>query len=424
MHPRASDILNAIVNAADPGFAVSRALADSPADYTHLFATGKASVAMARAALDSHAIENGVLTCVPEHAENSDLPINIEVMPADHPLPTDRNLTAARRVESFMTNLGECNTLLALISGGGSAHLCSPVEGITLEDLRTVTNAMLRSGATINELNAVRKHCERLKGGHLARLACPATVHCLVISDVIGDRLDTISSGPFAPDESTYAHALAALQRCNTSDLVPPIRDHLLRGSRGDIDETPKPRDPCFKHVTAQIIASNRTAVDGAAAEATRLGFKAIHVRHAHTGAASDLGREIAHMAMQYQSEHPDDPAAIVIGGETTVDVQGASGVGGRNQEVSLAAAIEIEGADGVTILSFGTDGIDGPTDAAGGIVDGNTASRMRQAGIDPLDALARHDSYTALAAADALIKAGPTGTNVNDIALALITPR
>ena len=424
MERKAQAILDAVLQAANPASAVTRELDVHPVKPTHVFATGKGSIAMARGAIERFGTLPGVVTCVPEHEPRDGLASDVLVLPADHPLPTKRNLFAADAVESFALGLREQDALLALISGGGSAHLASPVAGISLEDLRIATNTLLRAGATINELNAVRKHCERLKGGNLARLSHPAAIHCLVISDVIGNRLDTISSGPFAPDETTYSDALRCIERRGMKGIVPAIRDHLKRGARGEIQETPKPGDSCFDRVTAQIIASNRTAVDAAAGEASRLGFPTIHVRHEHTGTASDLGRELAQMAIEYQQEHPDDPAAIVVGGETTVDVQGATGIGGRNQEVALAAAIGLAGVEGVTILSFGTDGIDGPTDAAGGVVDGNSVALMQQTGIDPEDALTRHDSHTALAAARCLIKTGPTGTNVNDIALALIDPR
>ncbi len=423
MKPHTGAILDAVLAAADPAAAVARALAEEPVQSTTLFATGKASIAMARAAIERCDITRGVITGVPEHAEDANLPEHIEVFPADHPLPTARNQDASVRVEAFMRELDESDSLLALISGGGSAHLCSPANGITLHDLRTITNALFRAGATINELNAVRKHCERLNGGNLARLASPATIHCLVISDVIGDRLDTISSGPFAPDESTYTDALGVLDRCGATDLAPSIRDHLLRGVRGEIPETPKPADPCFSHVTSRIIASNRVVVDAAAAEANRLGYATIEIEYSHTGSACDLGRYLARKAIEYKKDHADDPAAIIVGGETTVNVENATGLGGRNQEVALAGAIELEGTDSITLLSFATDGIDGPTDAAGAIVTAKTANAIRAAGIDPTQALANHDSHTALDAANALIRTGPTGTNVNDIAIALIVP-
>ena len=419
-HDACTYCIRAALAAANPTLAVHNALKDHPEIRpTALFATGKASIAMAIAAVDRLGPMPGVVSCVPEHEADHALPPQIAVLPADHPLPTQRNLHAADAVEQLARNLKETDTLLACISGGGSAHLASPAEGLTLTDLRDTTNALLRAGATINELNAVRKHCERLKGGNLARLASPATIYCLVISDVIGDHLDTISSGPFAPDQSTYASALNTLGSRGVTNQA--VHAHLLRGAKGEPPETPKPGDPCFDRVAAHIIASNKVCVTAAAHAAEELRYAPIHVRADHTGAAADLGRELACIALEYQPDHPDDPAAIIVGGETTVDVQGASGLGGRNQEVALAAAIALEGTKNISLLSFGTDGIDGPTDAAGGLVDGDTATKIRHAGIDPQDALARHDSHTALHAADALIRTGPTGTNVNDIAVVII---
>ncbi len=424
MQPHARDLIEAILAAADPASAVAKSLHDSPTSANTLLATGKASIAMARAAIAHSDIARGIVTAVPEHADAPELPPSIEVLPADHPLATERNLHAADRAEVFARSLSDHDTLLALISGGGSAHLCSPVEGLSLDDLRTITDALLRAGATINELNAVRKHCERLKGGNLARIAAPASIECLVLSDVIGNRLDTISSGPFAPDESTYETAHEVLARHDLLDLVPPITEHLLRGRRGEIPETPKPADPCFDRVRTRIIASNRNAVAAAAGEATRLGYEIVQQRCAHTGKASDLGDELAKAAIEHQRKNAPSLAAFIIGGETTVNVEHATGLGGRNQEAALAAAIELDGTAGITILCLATDGIDGPTHAAGAVVDGDTAATMRAAAIDPQRALANHDSHHALDAAGALIRTGPTGTNVNDVSIALIASK
>lgn len=408
-------ILADLRDAADPTASLLRALANARPHATALLAVGKASIAMARAAPSILDIPRAILTCVPEHAPHADLPAWFEILPADHPLPTPRNLLAASRVEAFLRSLGEDDELLALISGGGSAHLCAPADGLTLDDLTAVTRAMLRAGAPIDALNAVRKHCERLKGGLAARLASPARVRALVLSDVIGDRLDTISSGPFAPDATTYADAIDALRTHAALDASPAIRGHLERGRAGEVPETPKVGDPCFARVTHEIIASNRALVEAARRSCERLGHRVREARVAHTGSAGELGREMGARARALEP-----PGAIIVGGETTVDASGAPGVGGRNQEVALAAAIEIDGRDGVVVLAYASDGVDGPTDAAGAIVDGSTCEAMRSAGIDPARALREHDSHRALDAAGALIRTGPTGTNVNDIAIAL----
>ncbi len=423
-HPHVRAVLNAIRDASDPSRAVRDELRSRSLQPTALLATGKASLTMARAALDIVAPRAGVVTAVPELASAGDLPPAFEILPADHPLPSEKNIRAAARVEAFVHALDERDTLLVLISGGGSAHLCAPVEPLALDDLRRITNALLRAGATIQELNAVRKHAERLKGGNLARLAHPARVCCLIVSDVIGDCLDTISSGPFAPDPTTYADALNALRTHELLDLVPPLTHHLRQGFEGRQPETPKPGDPCFASVASHIIASNAGVVAACSRTLDELGYEVVEQRTACTGEAAALGRTLACRAIQAARHAPGQPLAIVAGGETTVDTQGAPGLGGRMQELALAAAIEIEQVPGVTIVAVATDGIDGPTDAAGAVVDGETCTRMRTAGIAPRRALKSHDSYHALNAADALIRTGPTGTNVNDLAVVLITPQ
>ncbi len=422
-HPHVQALLQTIRNTADPSQRVRDALASHEVHPTALFATGKASLTMASAALALTAPRMGVVTAVPDLIPTVELPEGIEVLPADHPLPSHRNLQAARRVEAFMDRLGEQDTLLALISGGGSAHLCSPVPPLTLDDLRRATDALLRAGATIQELNAVRKHAERLKGGNLARLAFPARVHCLVVSDVMGDRLDTISSGPFAPDPTTYADALEALRTHGLLDLVPALTRHLEAGLAGRHPETPKVGDPCFARVESHIIASNAQVVRACAAALRETGYEVLEERTQCTGQAGELGRRLARRAIDAARNSPRRAMAIVMGGETTVDTKGASGLGGRMQELALAAAVEIEGEPGITVLAVATDGIDGPTDAAGAVVDGKACARMRARGVDPRRALESHDSYHALDAARSLLRTGPTGTNVNDIAVALVTP-
>ncbi len=422
-HPHVRALLHTIRNAADPSQRVRDALASHEVHPTALFATGKASLTMAGAALEMAAPRTGVITAVPDLISTVEIPEGIEVLSADHPLPTQRNLQAARRVEAFMKRLGEQDTLLALISGGGSAHLCAPVPPLTLDDLRRATDALLRAGATIQELNAVRKHAERLKGGNLARLAYPARVLCFVVSDVMGDRLDTISSGPFAPDPTTYADALEALRVHGLLDLVPALTRHLQAGLAGRFPETPKEADPCFARVESRIIASNAQVVRACAAALQEMGYEVLEERTQCTGQAGELGRRLARRAIDAARTPPGRAMAIVMGGETTVDTRGASGLGGRMQELALAAAIEIEGELGITVLAVATDGIDGPTDAAGAVVDGTTCARMREHGVDPRQALESHDSYHALDAAQALLRTGPTGTNVNDIAIAMIRP-
>jgi hydroxypyruvate reductase len=329
-------------------------------------------------------------------------------------------MTASKAIERVARQGGESDTLLVLLSGGGSAHLAYPAPGLTLDHIGTITAALLRGGAVIAELNAVRKHVEVLKGGGLAKLAYPARTVALILSDVLGDPLDVIASGPAAPDPTTYADALKILDHFDLLATAPELTTHLQRGASGSLPETLKPGDPVFERVTSILIGSNRLAVEAVVKGAERLGFRMEQIEHGVEGEASEAGRELARRAKTLAGA--GEAACIVLGGETTVTVTG-SGRGGRNTELALAAALEIEGIEKVAIFTFATDGVDGPTDAAGGQVSGETAGRIRSAGLDPLARLAEHDSYPALKAADALIQTGPTGTNVNDVAVALVYP-
>ena len=411
-------ILRAVLEAADPARAVDRSLQATPipAGPVALLALGKAATGMAAAAIErlGPRIVGGVVVGVPEHIARFDpAGLPIRALPADHPLPTARNVTAAEVLLAEAGAVGPDTTALVLISGGGSAQLTLPAGDLTLEDIRAVTNALLRAGASIDELNAVRKHLDRLKGGQLARaLSGAGRVEALVLSDVLGDRLDVISSGPTAPDPTTYAQAIEVLTR---RGVTPPDRvlTHLQAGAHGRVPETPKPGDPACERVRHRVIANNAAAV-AAAADALRGQGWSVQTRTGVTGEAAEAGRALARDLAQ------GPPRSIVWGGETTVRVGDAPGVGGRNQELALAAAVALEGQDGVLVMSLGTDGVDGPTDAAGAVVTGQTAGAMRRAGVDPARALARHDAHPALDAAGALLRTGPTGTNVNDITVGL----
>lgn len=440
----ANDLIAAVLRAADPADAVRRAWpeAASVADGGPLLvlAFGKASVSMARAAselLDGKPA-TGVVTAVPELIESAawlpawrQVNASWHVLPADHPRATERNVTAAREVEgavrSFAAAHGESGTILALVSGGGSAHLTLPAIGLTLDDVVAVSSALMRAGAPIDELNAVRKHIERLKGGRLAAAAWPCRVEAFIVSDVIGDRLDVISSGPFAPDESTFGQAAEILDRRAASSVCPRIAEYIARGARGELAETMKAGSPVFSRVTHRVIASNRLAVDAVVHWARTSGWS-VHPLATMTGEATEAGRNLAREAINIASGDPAVPCVVVMGGEPTVCVGDAPGRGGPSQELALAASIELEahpapaGAS-IGIVTLSTDGIDGPTDAAGAVVMHDAASRMRRAGVDPAAALARHDSHVALDAIAALLKPGPTGTNVNHIAAAIVYP-
>ncbi|MBE0428681.1 MAG: glycerate kinase [Thermoleophilia bacterium] len=345
-----------------------------------------------------------------------------EVVEAAHPLPEERNIAAARRVLELAERADEDSLVIFLVSGGSSALLTLPAPGVSLEDLRRVTEALLKSGAAIGEINAVRKHITGVGGGRLAAAAAPARVLTLIVSDVIGDRLDVIASGPTVPDRSTFAEALAVLRKYNLFDELPEIIPaRLQQGIAGTIDETPKPGDPVFARAHARIIASNRNAVDAAARAAGGLGYEVTRMKPL-LGEARVRGKEFAELVRRQEEpgKHGFRPACVIAGGETTVAVRGP-GAGGRAQEFALAAALEMEGLRNSLIFGFGTDGTDGPTEAAGAFADGSTLARARAAGLDPARHLAQNDAYPLFAALDDLIVTGPTGTNVNDIYCALM---
>jgi hydroxypyruvate reductase len=387
----------------------------------HLLAIGKASLEMTQEALEllGARVVRGLVTAVPERTGGVRLPERIEVRPADHPLPSGRNVAAAGRVLEFVQSVPASGTLLVLISGGGSAHLALPAEGVALEDLRAVTLALQRSGATINELNAVRKHCELLKGGRLAAASTAGRVEVLIVSDVIGDAMDVISSGPFSPDDSTFAEALRVLETRSSTGVSDAVTALVRRGAAGRLPETPKRGDRCFDRVRSAVIANN-VGIARFVGDTLRETCDHVIVRWGVTGDAATLGSDLARMLSELHA-HLGGPSAVVVAGEWTVDVGGASGVGGPSQELALAAAIGLDAVPGAAVLAYSTDGVDGPTDAAGAMVDSRTAARMRELGIDPARALADHDSHAALDAVGPVIRTGPTGTNVNHIAVGVV---
>jgi glycerate 2-kinase len=312
---------------------------------------------------------------------------------------------------------------LTLISGGASALTPAPAPPITLGDKQVVTRLLLAAGADINQLNAVRKHCSVFKGGQLARAAAPARIAALLLSDVIGDPLDVIGSGPTAPDASTFGEALAILDRFDLRHCAPAsVRDRLERGARGDIAETPKPDDSIFGRVTNAVIGNNQLVVDAAASRAAALGLAPHVLTRSLHGEARCLARELVALGREIAAGRGPvaPPACLIAGGETTVTVRG-DGIGGRCQEFALAAALELEGRDGLVVLAAGTDGSDGPTDAAGAIADGDSAARARHQGLDPRAHLDRNDSNPVFAALGDLVVTGPTNTNLLDLYLVLI---
>jgi hydroxypyruvate reductase len=375
---------------------------------------GKASAAMAAAVEDAlgDLVTDGLVVVKDGYRAPTR---HVELLESGHPVPDARGEAAARAILARVTEAGAADVVFMLISGGGSALTPAPTPPVTLEEKRAVTRLLLGAGATISELNAVRKHLSRMKGGQLARAAAPARVVTLVLSDVIGDPLDVISSGPTAADSSTFADAIAVLRRHAVWEAVPEsVRERLDSGRAGMIEETPKPGDPIFARVRHHVIGNNALVTDAAVARASALGYRATLLTRALEGEARVVAGDLITRARALAG-----PACLVAGGETTVTVRGR-GLGGRCQELALAAAVAIDGRDDLTVLAAGTDGTDGPTDAAGGVVDGASASRMRDAGVDPRAALEDNDAHRALTASGDLVVSGPTRTNLLDLYIVL----
>ncbi|MBI4269438.1 MAG: glycerate kinase [Candidatus Rokubacteria bacterium] len=375
---------------------------------------GKASGAMARAAEEvlGERVADGFVVV----KDGYTVPLaRIRLTEAGHPVPDERGLAASARLLDLAHGAGEGDLVLFLVSGGGSALTPAPAPPVTLGEKREVTRLLLAAGATIGELNAVRKHLSRFKGGQLARAAWPAAVLTLALSDVIGDPLDVIASGPTAPDPTTFRDALDVLEARRLAGRVPgSVRERLEAGLRGSVEETPKPGDGIFQRVTNLVIGNNALVTDAALAEARRLGYRAELVTRALEGEARLVARELVARGRRLPPR-----SCLVAGGETTVTVRGR-GRGGRCQELALAAALALAPGETLTVLAAGTDGTDGPTDAAGALVDAGTAARARAAGVDPARALEDNDSHRALAASGDLLVTGPTNTNLLDLYLVL----
>jgi hydroxypyruvate reductase len=425
-------ILKAALRAADPGAAIRASVARrggllivggrryslSRFDRVLVLGAGKASAAMAAALEPLFAGKRveGLLSIrdVPKRK-----PRRIAVELAGHPMPDVRGQAAAERIAALARSAGPRDLVICLISGGASALLPLPAPGLTIEDKQAATRLLLACGATIHEINAVRKHLSAIKGGQLARLAAPAPVVSLLLSDVPGDDLDVIGSGPTVPDRSTFAEAVAILKRYGVWEQAPSaVRKRLEQGG----EETPKPGDPVFRHVQNTVIGSNRLALAAAATEAKRLGFRPLVLSSRIEGESREVAFVHAAIALDIQSGDGavKPPACLLSGGETTVTLRG-DGKGGRNQEFTLAAAIALRGTQGILACSVGTDGSDGPTDAAGAWADGETFARAASQGLDARDHLARNDSYPFFDALGDLVRTGPTGTNVMDVRLMLV---
>jgi glycerate 2-kinase len=396
-----------------------------PAERLLLVAAGKAAAPMAQATAEicGKWLHGGILVTKYGHAAGHNLSSNLQIYEAGHPVPDQAGLEAAKAVSGLLGNTAASDRLILLLSGGASALLPLPVAGITLEELQSLTALLLRAGATIGELNAVRKHLDQMKGGQLARQAAPAALAALILSDVVGDPLDVIASGPTVPDSTTYQDAWEILKRYRLTEQTPAsIRAHLETGGRGLTPETPKAGDPAFVRVSNQIIGSNRLAALAAQQAAEHLGYRSMLLSTFVEGEARQVARVAAALAkgIRYHGDPFPPPACLIFGGETTVTLKG-TGKGGRNQELALAAAVALQGIPSTALMALATDGSDGPTDSAGAIIDGETIALARRLGLDPIAALANNDAYPLLEAAGAQMHTGPTGTNVNDLVVILV---
>ena len=430
----AGEIFQAALDAANPRIAIHRhvrregerllangAVYDLSRGRVYVVGAGKACAAMAAAVEEvlGDRIRDGVVVVKDGYA----IPLRrIRVTQAGHPVPDARGVEGTSAILALLTETGPEDLVIVLISGGGSALLPAPVAGIDLIDKQTMTRVLLACGATIDEINAVRKHCSRIKGGQMARALFPARSLTLILSDVIGDPVDAIASGPTVPDTTTYGEALEVLRRYRIEDRIPvSILRHLERGARGEIPETPKAGDPCFATAHHRIVGNNLQSLLAARDRAARLGFQALILTTELKGESREVAKVLTALLLEMRrSGHPvSPPACLLLGGETTVTVRG-KGKGGRSQELVLAGAIAIAGGRDLVIWSAGTDGTDGPTDAAGAVADGDTWARAKEVGLDPLRALEENDAYHFFEGLGDLIKTGPTLTNVMDILLLL----
>ena len=343
----------------------------------------------------------------------------IRLQGASHPIPNNDGVRGVAEMLMLISSMREKDLVICLISGGGSALMPYPAEGISLEDKQDVTSRLLMKGATIDDLNAVRKHLSAIKGGQLARRCYPTRVVSLILSDVVGDPLDTIASGPTSPDTTTFRDAVDVLKKYKLwDDICSQVRERLEYGVKKVIVETPKPGDEIFNHVTNIIVGNNSIAAESAAEAAEALGYNSLIVSTMVEGEAAEVGTVLAGIARELAAKGRPlkPPAAVIVGGETTVNVRG-SGRGGRNQELALSLARRITGLKAVA-ASLATDGIDGPTEASGAIVDGETSTKASKAGLSIEKFLAENDSHSFFKKIGDTIVTGPTGTNVNDLVL------
>lgn len=422
-HPRGNDIaqiLSACIEAVEPGNALRRFVKREKNllliagqkyqldefDSATVLGLGKATEAMSLALLDILGSYPSRGLLIPKQAFDSPAS-GFTVLPGGHPVPTEASVTAGDKAFDLAFSLTERDLLICLISGGGSALMTSPHRGLHLADLQTLTKLLLACGARVDEINTLRRHLDRVKGGGIAKTAHPAKVVSLILSDVVGNPLEAIASGPTAPDPSTKEDALNILKKYGLNEKVPPAVLQVLE----DSPETPKPNDPLFEQVQNVLVGSNSLAAQAGLEMAESLGFHTQFLGDTWQGEARDVANDLCG---HFKRDHKR-PFCLIAGGETTVTVRG-NGRGGRNQELALAAAIEMDGMEKVMLVALATDGEDGPTDAAGAVVTQETIQHAKKIGIDAEYFLRNNDSYSFFDQIGDLLKKGSTGTNVNDL--------
>ncbi len=434
----AVDILRAALEAVDPGKCVRRSmqirngLLHIGDKNFHLeeferilvIGAGKAAGPMAAATEDvlGAYLSGGVVVTKYNHG----LPLrSIRILEAGHPIPDENSQAAAEEILNFISGAEEKTLIICLISGGGSTLLSMPVAGVDITAKQQMSRLLLESGATINEINTVRKHLSRIKGGNLCTYTGKAQLVSLILSDVIGDDLQVIASGLTAPDSTTFSDCFQIFDQYHLWEALPvQVADHFTRASVGKVAETPKPGAPAFQRVFNLIIGSNSLALQAAADAATERGFSPLVLTSMLKGEAKEVGLVLTSIAKEIQrSGSPiTSPACLLSGGETTVTLVG-KGLGGRNMELALAASLELDQTEGIMLLSAGTDGTDGPTDSAGAFADGTTAGRAKSKGLNPRISLKNNDSYNFFKEVGDLLCTGPTRTNVMDLQIFLIAP-
>ncbi len=403
--------INSIIAGVNSKTAIERELAllDKIENY-HILALGKAAWDMAKVTSDylGNSIKSGLIITKYQHSMGEIC--GFEIIESAHPVPDENSMVAGRRAIEFVSAIPNNDRLIFLLSGGGSSLMEYPMDDITLQDVQDITEKLLYRGADIIEINTVRKHLSKVKGGRLAKFFTGGYIHSIIISDVLSDKVDSIASGPMCADESTSEDALSIIKKYNI-DISDLIKEAVL-------NDTPK----YIENVENKIILNINKLCEVAKTEIEKFGYRAEILTTELTCEAKEAGRFIASIAKSVKSGHSTlkPPLALIFGGETVVTLNG-DGLGGRNQEMALSAALEIDGVEDITVIAFGSDGTDGPTDAAGGFVDGSTISKIRKAGMDPLNELNNNNSYYCLLEADNLLVTGPTGTNLNDVYIAII---